>query len=86
MMTDDDEPDEQLRTALEKISDALGGVSMTKCIEACATFQTFLICAVSDDKYDALVLQKELNEKTQKSISDRYDDYHAQWVGKATRQ
>jgi hypothetical protein len=82
----EDEQDEQLRAALGKISDALGGVPMTRCIEAVATFQTFLICAVSDDEYDALVLQKELNEKTQKSISDNYDAYHAQWVDKAALQ
>ena len=82
----DDEHDEQLRAALGKISDALGGVSMTQCIEAVATFQTFLICAVSDDKFDALTLQKELHEKTAQSIHDSYDDYHAQWVSKAALQ
>ncbi|UPK03134.1 hypothetical protein [Bradyrhizobium sp. 170] len=78
-MDEQQQPDE-IAEVVRKLSDALRGEPMANCIAAAATFQSFLVCAVSASKGDALKLQDELHQKITASISKNYDTYHAEWV------
>ena len=63
-----------------RIAALLSGERLSDSVAALSALSSYMICALSDTKTDALALQQQMHERSTEMLALHYDAYHAEYL------